>query len=93
MFANDYFDCLYVDVLHTYNQVKIDLELYVSKVKSNGIISGHDYEIEYTDKQRAEILNFEGNDRLRKAVSKAVNEVVGVPEFTFGDSSWALIKK
>ena len=93
MFADEYFDWLYVDGLHTYKQVKIDLELYVSKVKENGIISGHDYEIEYTDKQRQEILNFEGNDRLRKAVSKAVNEVVGIPEFTFGDSSWATLKK
>ena len=92
MFADDYFDCLYVDGLHTNIQVKMDLELYVSKVKQGGIIAGHDYEIEYTEKQRQEILNFEGNDRLRKAVSAAVNEVVGIPEFTFGDSSWALIK-
>jgi len=93
MFADGYFDCLYVDGLHTYEQVKIDLELYVSKVKSQGIISGHDYEIEYTEKQRQEILNFEGNDRLRKAVSKAVREVVGEPEYTFGDSSWATFRK
>ena len=93
MFTDEYFDCLYVDGLHTYEQVKIDLELYVSKVKTGGIISGHDYAIEYTDKQRAEILNFEGNDRLRKAVTRAVNEVVGVPDYAFGDSSWALIKK
>ena len=92
MFADGYFDCLYVDGLHTYEQVKIDLTHFVSKVKPGGVIAGHDYEIEYTDKQRAEILNFEGNDRLRKAVSAAVNEVVGTPEFTFGDSSWALIK-
>jgi len=92
MFADDYFDCLYVDGLHTNIQVKMDLELYVSKVMEGGIIAGHDYEIEYTEKQRQEILNFEGNDRLRKAVSAAVNEVVGIPEFTFGDSSWALIK-
>lgn len=92
MFADEYFDCLYVDGLHTYEQVKIDLQFYVSKVKTGGIISGHDYEIEYTDKQRAEILNFEGNDRLRKAVSSAVKEVAGIPQYTFGDSSWALIK-
>jgi hypothetical protein len=88
MFSDGFFDCLYVDGLHTYEQVKIDLLCYKSKVKEGGLICGHDYDIEYTDKQRAEIRDFEGNDRLRKAVSKAVNEIVGKPNLTFGDSSW-----
>jgi hypothetical protein len=89
MFSDGYFDCLYVDGLHTYEQVKLDLRCYKSKVKPGGLICGHDYEIEYTDKQLDEIRDFEGNDRLRKAVTKAVNEVVGKPELRFGDSSWA----
>lgn len=93
MFADGFFDCLYVDGLHTYNQVKLDLQNYISKVRHGGLIAGHDFEIAYTNKQRDEIIDFEGNDKLRKAVSAAVREIVGEPEFLFGDSSWAKIKQ
>jgi hypothetical protein len=89
MFADGFFDCLYVDGLHTYDQVKLDLQLFRLKVRKGGLICGHDYDIEYTDKQIAEIRDFEGNDKLRKAVSKAVDEVIGKPDQTFGDSSWS----
>ena len=92
LFKDEYFDCLYVDGLHTYEQVKLDLELFTSKVKQGGVISGHDYLIKYTDKQREEIIDFDKNHKLRLEVSRAVNEVVGLPHLTFVDSSWAIIK-
>jgi len=42
-FENNYFDFVYIDGNHTYEYVKKDLNLWFSKVKSNGILAGHDY--------------------------------------------------
>jgi hypothetical protein len=41
-------DIVYIDMGHTYKEVKRDIELWLPKVKSGGYISGHDY-IEYND--------------------------------------------
>ncbi len=38
-------DFIYIDGLHTYKQVKMDLELYWNKLKDGGIMSGHDIHI------------------------------------------------
>jgi predicted O-methyltransferase YrrM len=40
---NEKFDFIYIDGLHTYEQVKRDILNYKSLVTSNGFISGHDY--------------------------------------------------
>ena len=37
-------DFVYIDGDHSYNVVKNDLELYIKKVKPDGIIAGHDFE-------------------------------------------------
>ena len=42
-FENDYFDCVYIDTLHSYKQTVKELELCRMKVKDGGIIMGHDY--------------------------------------------------
>lgn len=42
-FPDEYFDWIYIDTTHTYPQTKLELELYSKKVKSEGIIAGHDY--------------------------------------------------
>jgi len=44
-FPNNYFDWIYIDGNHRYEFVKLDLELYSPKVKSNGFIAGDDYGI------------------------------------------------
>jgi Methyltransferase domain len=36
-------DVVYIDGLHTYNQIKKDIENYLPLVKKNGFIGGHDY--------------------------------------------------
>ena len=45
--ANDYrdefFDFIFIDGLHTYDQVKKDCKNYYPKLKRGGIFSGHDY--------------------------------------------------
>lgn len=42
-FSDEYFDVIFIDGLHTYEQVKKDCENFYSKVKTGGIFSGHDY--------------------------------------------------
>lgn len=42
-FEDGTIDFIYIDGNHQYEFVKKDLELYVPKVKSCGIIAGHDY--------------------------------------------------
>jgi predicted O-methyltransferase YrrM len=42
-YNNEFFDFIFIDGLHTYNQVFIDCQKYYSKVKSGGIFAGHDY--------------------------------------------------
>lgn len=101
MFADGYFDCVYIDGLHTYDQVKLDFKNYINKVKSGGIIAGHDYMIDYTQQQINEIIDFDNNHMLRKEVTKAVSDSLSEytagdeykPNYVFGDSSWASIKK
>lgn len=43
MFDNNIFDLVYIDADHTYESVKNDLNVWYPKVKSGGILSGHDY--------------------------------------------------
>jgi predicted O-methyltransferase YrrM len=43
MFNNESIDVLYIDGLHTYEQVKKDIENYLPKIKKGGFICGHDY--------------------------------------------------
>jgi predicted O-methyltransferase YrrM len=44
-FEDDSLDFIFIDGLHTYEQVKIDCENYFSKVKSGGVFAGHDYNV------------------------------------------------
>lgn len=42
-FADEFFDFIFIDGLHTYDQVKKDIENYYPKLKKGGLFSGHDY--------------------------------------------------
>lgn len=42
-FADNMFDLVYIDGLHTYDGCKSDITNYISKVKNGGYIAGHDY--------------------------------------------------
>ncbi len=43
-FPDQSIDIVYVDADHSYEGVTKDLELWTPKVKTGGIISGHDYD-------------------------------------------------
>jgi len=44
-FEDNSFDMIFIDGLHTYEQVKIDCENYYSKVKDGGVFAGHDFNV------------------------------------------------
>lgn len=43
MFPDEFFDFVYIDADHTYESVKKDIETWFPKVRTGGIMSGHDY--------------------------------------------------
>ena len=61
-FDDGYFDWVYIDTDHTYNTTAKELEICRKKVKTNGIIAGHDYAVGHFP------------SRLRYGVIEAVNE-------------------
>jgi predicted O-methyltransferase YrrM len=44
-FKNESFDCVYIDGDHHYEPVKQDILHWLPKIKNNGFISGHDYNL------------------------------------------------
>jgi hypothetical protein len=44
-FSDNYFDWIYIDGNHQYEFVKLDLEIYLPKVKVHGLVAGDDYGI------------------------------------------------
>jgi predicted O-methyltransferase YrrM len=84
-FADGSLDFVYIDANHSYEYVKQDIELWAPKVKSGGIVSGHDY---IRRKGQSEYYN----------VVPAVNEYVAANNLQLyvfrGDHppSWAFIK-
>jgi hypothetical protein len=58
-FANEYFDFIYIDANHSYEFVKEDIEKWYPKLKSNGVMSGHDY-----------LVNNRGRDGVKIAVDE-----------------------
>jgi len=42
-FEDGFFDFIFIDGLHTYDQVKKDCENYYPKLKNGGLFSGHDF--------------------------------------------------
>lgn len=43
LFADEFFDFIYIDANHAYEYVKADLESWYPKIKSGGWVMGHDW--------------------------------------------------
>lgn len=70
-FFNETFDFIFIDGLHTYDQVSKDCENYYDKLKPGGIFSGHDYTaIEGVNKAVVEFAA-----RVGKEISTTENDV------------------
>ena len=52
-YPNDYFDFIYIDASHEYEDVKRDIELSLPKIKKGGLIGGHDYQSEWPGVKKA----------------------------------------
>ena len=63
-FDDNYFDMIYLDGDHSYEGVKKDLEVSYKKIKNNGFIMGHDYEMNH--KKTKSLYEF----GVRKAVDE-----------------------
>lgn len=83
-FEDGFFDWIYIDGCHWYDEVKRDLTDWYPKVRVDGWICGHDYQIE--------------NDKQGSGVLRAVNELIndGLVKMVYIDSepwvSYALKK-
>ena len=70
---NEKIDFIYIDGMHTYDQIKKDITNYLPLLNSSGFISGHDYH------------------PVWGGIVKGVEELLGIPDNVFSDTSW--IKK
>jgi|LakMenEpi03Aug12_release.lakeMendotaPanAssembly.Ray.scaffolds.fasta_scaffold560496_2 hypothetical protein len=52
-FENESLDSVFIDASHEYNDIKQDLISWYPKIKTGGILSGHDYEIGWPGVLRA----------------------------------------
>ena len=44
-FNDGYFDFVFLDSSHTYEQTKAEIRLWIHKLKDGGVLAGHDYDI------------------------------------------------
>lgn len=63
-FEDDYFDFIFIDGLHTYEQLTKDCQNFYSKVKNGCLFSGHDYNV------------IEGVNRAVKEFAKTKNKEI-----------------
>jgi hypothetical protein len=52
-FEDESLDVVFIDLTHTYESVKQDIELWLPKVKKGGLLAGHDYENDWPGVVRA----------------------------------------
>ena len=76
-FKDESLDFVFIDASHEYDDVKKDIEAWLPKIKSGGILAGHDYYSEGTDW-------FPG-------VKQAVNEILD--EFDCSENCWIYYKE
>ena len=63
LFENCYFDLVFIDANHSYENINQDIKVWIPKIKNNGIISGHDYDTFWTGVKKAVDENF--NNKLK----------------------------
>ena len=63
-FDDKEYDFVYIDANHTYESIKQDLELYLPKVRSRGVISGHDYTDNWVGVRQAVDETFGSLDKI-----------------------------
>jgi predicted TIM-barrel fold metal-dependent hydrolase len=75
LYPDRFFDYVWIDAAHDYENVKRDIESWYPKLKSGGVLFGHDYP-EPTDPNG-------GFEELTKAVNETVRD-----DRRFGEFGW-----
>lgn len=93
-FQDSSIDFVYIDGLHSFDAVKADLEGWYDKVKTNGIIAGHDY----SEKDWIGVVMavngfcYDRNIQLNlTGIGDGINN--GIDEFDGNQKSWWFYKK
>lgn len=76
LFQNEFFDLIYIDGCHTYEAVKQDIKLYLPKLKADGVLAGHDFNLPGVNQAVIELCSYNG----------------GIATTNFEDSSWSIPK-
>jgi hypothetical protein len=77
-FQDKTFDVVYIDGGHDYSSIASDIKLSLPKLKTNGILSGHDYNQEYG----SGVIEY-----INKLVK--LNNIKNLE--IYSDSSWAIV--
>jgi hypothetical protein len=70
LFEDEFFDLIFIDGLHTYEQLSKDCDNYYSKLKTGSIFSGHDYTV--IDGVNRAVNEF--SQKLNKEVHRGEND-------------------
>lgn len=65
-FIDQYFDFVYIDGSHRYDDVLADLEAWLPKIKNNGLLCGHDYDTTDVSKKKGDGVFAAVNDFCNK---------------------------
>ena len=79
LFEDNFFDFVYIDAGHRYEQVLEDMNLWYPKVRSKGILCGHDFNNKCTPDVIRAVKDF---CKLKK-----------LPIYNLGDIDWITIKE
>ncbi len=70
LFPDKLFDYVYIDGNHTYEAVKEDCNAWWIKIKSRGVMGGHDYFENNTDEVKRAVDEFVLENKLKLTVTK-----------------------
>jgi len=65
-FPHGYFDLVFIDGSHVYENISWDLKLWTPLVKSGGIVCGHDYDYWKFPDVKGAVDNFFGEENITK---------------------------
>ena len=86
-FDDNYFDFIYIDAGHTYNRIYDDLTYWYPKLKTGGVLGGHDYNHMTVKKAISDFLT------SNKIPMKVKHCITSVALDSDGCSDWVLINK
>ena len=97
-FEDESLDFVYIDALHDYDSVKADMEAWFPKVRSGGILSGHDYSLQDWPGIFTAVEEFGDENGLLPLITGTVgnareSQTGDIDEYDGDQSSWVFIKE